>query len=245
MSDAPAGWYPDPTPATADPTLRYWDGQAWTEHVAPGQPVAPVQSGTGSPYFVPSPQVGPTTPDGAPLAGWGIRVAAYLIDLVPIWLLSTLLSIPAQVAMQDDMNRLTDELAETGDMAAFWDSWLETTRESMTWQWPLSLLIVAYFALMLRWKGATPGKLALGLRVRRRDEPGQLPWSTIALRVAAFNGVGFLPLLALYTGSWLLIVLAATFLTVYMFADLLWPLWDKKRQALHDKVARTNVVKIR
>ena len=33
---APAGWYADsPT------TQRYWDGRQWTEHRAPGQPVAP------------------------------------------------------------------------------------------------------------------------------------------------------------------------------------------------------------
>ena len=28
----PAGWYPDPGDARA---LRYWDGAAWTAHVAP------------------------------------------------------------------------------------------------------------------------------------------------------------------------------------------------------------------
>ncbi|MFV0634009.1 DUF2510 domain-containing protein [Demequina sp.] len=33
----PAGWYPQP-----DGSQRYWDGQAWTDHVAPGSaPVAP------------------------------------------------------------------------------------------------------------------------------------------------------------------------------------------------------------
>lgn len=237
MSDAPAGWYPDPTPATAAPSLRYWDGQAWTAHVAPG-----TQPATHAAYAL---QQGPTTPDGVPLAGWGIRLAAYLIDLVPIWLVSTVLSIPAQLAMQDDIDRLTEQLAETGDMAAFWDGWLATTRESMTWQWPLTLVVVAYFVLMLRFRGATLGKLAVGLRVRRRDEPGRLPWSTVLIRVAAFNGVGFLPVLALYTGSWLLIVLTLVALTGYVLADALWPLWDPKRQALHDKVARTNVVKVR
>jgi hypothetical protein len=30
-SGPPAGWYPDPNGAN-----RYWDGQAWTEHVHPG-----------------------------------------------------------------------------------------------------------------------------------------------------------------------------------------------------------------
>lgn len=42
MSDQspPAGWYPHPTMAD---TLRYWDGDAWTEHIAPagGQQAGP------------------------------------------------------------------------------------------------------------------------------------------------------------------------------------------------------------
>ena len=27
--------------------------------------------------------------------------------------------------------------------------------------------------------------------------------------------------------------------------DYLWPLWDDKKQAIHDKIAKTNVVRIR
>ena len=32
---------------------------------------------------------------------------------------------------------------------------------------------------------------------------------------------------------------------LYGIADLLWPLWDAKKQAVHDKIARTNVVLVR
>jgi hypothetical protein len=34
MSEAPAGWYPDPE---VPGQQRYWDGASWTEHRAPGQ----------------------------------------------------------------------------------------------------------------------------------------------------------------------------------------------------------------
>lgn len=34
-----AGWYPHPEMAN---TQRYWDGAAWTEHIAPGQPARAV-----------------------------------------------------------------------------------------------------------------------------------------------------------------------------------------------------------
>jgi hypothetical protein len=33
--------------------------------------------------------------------------------------------------------------------------------------------------------------------------------------------------------------------SAYSLLDDLWPLWDGRRQALHDKVARTNVVRTR
>ncbi|MEZ5228075.1 MAG: DUF2510 domain-containing protein [Acidimicrobiales bacterium] len=55
-----AGWYPDPNGSQ----LRYWDGQRWTEHVAPypdGDPGAPApsqRSGPPSPSAPPPPQFG-------------------------------------------------------------------------------------------------------------------------------------------------------------------------------------------
>jgi uncharacterized membrane protein YhaH (DUF805 family) len=65
-----AGWYPDPGDASAQ---RYWDGTAWTEHVAPGvvQPVAvaPVQAVAAAPVqavaAAPIQQWAPAAPTGA------------------------------------------------------------------------------------------------------------------------------------------------------------------------------------
>jgi hypothetical protein len=35
------GWYPTPdTAGGGSPLLRYWDGESWTEHVAPASPPA-------------------------------------------------------------------------------------------------------------------------------------------------------------------------------------------------------------
>jgi uncharacterized RDD family membrane protein YckC len=86
--------------------------------------------------------------------------------------------------------------------------------------------------VFLRWKQATPGKLIVGTRVRRRDTPGPLPWSTITLRV------GFATALSLFAQVPLIGVLFG----LVALLDYLWPLWDGNNQALHDKVARTNVV---
>lgn len=38
QSTTPAGWYPDPKMAS---TQRYWDGEGWTEQVAPMQTTTP------------------------------------------------------------------------------------------------------------------------------------------------------------------------------------------------------------
>lgn len=236
VTDAPAGWYPDPTPATAAPTLRYWDGAAWTAHVAPGAPTT----------YAAAP-VGPTTPDGVPLAGWGVRVGAYLIDTVLVGGVGMLVSLPAQVSAQREINALTQELesSATPDLGAFWEGYVEILRSQLVWQLPVMLLGLAYFAGMLRWKGATVGKLALGLRVRLRGREGRLPWGAICARIALLNMLGMVPFFFLVAGSWPGALLAALVMMVVVPLNLLWPLWDKQRQALHDKVARTNVVKVR
>jgi hypothetical protein len=46
---APAGWYKHPSMVN---TQRYWDGQAWTDHVAPGDPTpaTPVHGTRPCPY---------------------------------------------------------------------------------------------------------------------------------------------------------------------------------------------------
>jgi hypothetical protein len=70
------------------------------------------------------------------------------------------------------------------------------------------------------------------LRIRRRETPG-LPWSAILPRVGFVIGLSLLGQLP---------TLGTLFLLTVLLDDL-WPLWDSKNQALHDKVAGTNVVR--
>lgn len=65
MSNSPAGWYPK-----EDGRLRYWDGQNWTEHFAPGQAPSPMGA---PPSAVPgkaasAPTAGPDAQSGSPRA---------------------------------------------------------------------------------------------------------------------------------------------------------------------------------
>ena len=85
------------------------------------------------------------------------------------------------------------------------------------------------------WKQATPAKLLVGLRVRLRETPGPMPLGTVLMRWLGQFGIGLLgliPFVGQVTG-------------LYSLLDYLWPLWDDKKQAVHDKIAKTNVVRIR
>lgn len=82
---------------------------------------------------------------------------------------------------------------------------------------------------MARTNGQTIGKQALGLRVVRVD--GQpMTFGYAFLREALVKN--------LLVG----LVSSATFGLAYL-VDLLWPLWDEERRALHDMVVRTRVVR--
>src|ERR1700712_1027722 len=106
---APAGWYPDPqqpVPGTP-PQQRYWDGAAWTAHIAPlspdpsygqpsyGQP-SYGQPTYGQPSYASQPGYGmrATTPDGLRLAGCWHGVGPYLIDLVILSVIIALVALP-------------------------------------------------------------------------------------------------------------------------------------------------------
>jgi uncharacterized RDD family membrane protein YckC len=87
--------------------------------------------------------------------------------------------------------------------------------------------VVAFLYYVLqhgRW-GRTLGKRAMSLRVVRADDAGPVSYGQAAWRLL------FAYLISLATCG------------VGGVVDVAWILWDKRRQALHDKVARTVVVK--
>lgn len=242
MTQTPAGWYPDPDPASAAQPgrLRYWDGTGWTEHVnepavtatqpAP-VPSAFAQQPTG--YYAPAAYQDygantyyeasnrDTTPDGVPLAGWWWRVLALFLDGLIQLPFAALLAAPVVALQWDSWSRWFDDMQYASDTGT-----ADPPVPGALWA-ALGMFFLAsllYQFLFLLWKQATPGKLIVGLRVRLRQRP-ELPVGAILLRML---GVFLLGL------CWIGQVL-----------DYLWPLWDDKKQALHDKMAKTNVVKIR
>ena len=79
--------------------------------------------------------------------------------------------------------------------------------------------------------GQTPGKQLVGIRVvRENGEPSG--WGYTFLREFVIKGL-LGDVLSFITGG------------IYTVVDLLWPLWDQKRQTLHDKMVNTIVVQNR
>jgi len=242
-----AGWYKDPWPGMPGepPLLRYWDGRHWTEHArTPEQAQEAVYAGAGpaGAYAPAAPSFGApmpaTTPDGQLLAGWWQRVWAYLIDGFITGIVAAVLASPWWGDVFEAFSDFFDQAlldSQAGRQAP------DTTALEQAIAGPLLTIVLINLAVgfvyhvgFLMAVQATPGKLLLGLRVRLRDRPGLPLWSVLLRWVSQFG----------YTILNLSLVLGSV-LWIYGLLDLLWPLWDGKKQALHDKVARTNVVRSR
>lgn len=246
MTTQPAGWYPDPFAAEPGAT-RYWDGERWTSQAQ--APMPHPDAGRGGYGEAPAGQRGSAqATSGHPerpwqssdrgaqgeqeLASWGRRVGAYLLDVIPFIIVTMVLL--SMLGVFDAMNTAV----ESGDAAA-----VEAASAMMA---PLSttgltitivnlLLVGAYNIGFHVRRGQTPGKMLVGIRVRMADEDRTPDVRAAGLRwlvqfgPSAFNGVALLGFVA----------------GLFSFADHLWPLWDPRKQAIHDKAARTLVVRSR
>jgi uncharacterized RDD family membrane protein YckC len=88
------------------------------------------------------------------------------------------------------------------------------------------LVSFLYFWIMHATRGQTLGKMAMGIRVVRADDLDAITYGQAAWRHV------FVYLISLVTCG------------IAGIVDVAWILWDKRRQALHDKIANTLVVKV-
>jgi uncharacterized RDD family membrane protein YckC len=213
---------PDQPPSPAEPPPPPGGPQA------PAGPQAPPPPGPQAP---PGPEAAPTyggpIPPGGwqqpiaqqaagwhgrPLASWGSRLAAYLLDglilLVPVILLTII--IVAIAAGSDVAGWVTGVIAFLAYIvAAFLYAPLLMAREGAR-------------------NGQTWGKQALGIRVIR-DGGESMSFGWAALREIVVKGLG--------VG-----IASSIIPFIPWFLNFFWPLWDDQNRALHDMVVSTHVV---
>jgi len=135
---------------------------------------------------------------GRPLAAWGQRLGAFVMDEVFVYVVAKL--------------------------AVFALGLHRTFGARLLW----FLLAIAYYAVLNGSEaGQTFGKRVLGIAVRDAATGGAIGVQRAVLRyivVGLFRVVLFFGLFTLLDG--------------------LWPLWDPQRQALHDKIAGSVVVRV-
>ena len=201
--------------------------QGYPGQAPQGYPVQFVQSGAGWPGQA------AFTADGVRLAGWGWRLLAGVVDAVVVTVLVTLATLPLLLPMLGRASAYFREVvaaAERGLPQPVLDpqSLLSTGDQLLITLASVAITFV-YHAVFLRWRGATPGKLLCGLRVVPVDQ-GQAAGGLDGRRAVSRALVWAAPGLH-------------TLLGLFQLVDVLFPLWHPRRQAIHDLVARTQVVR--
>lgn len=109
------------------------------------------------------------------------------------------------------------------------DNWIYTNHlDVYFWSMPLLVGGVYYLLQMPRTNGRTLGKMATGIRVvRESGQPVDVGFTLFRQTLVIFM---------LFWG------LAALLLFIPTILNYLWPLWDDKNQALHDKIVKSRVV---
>lgn len=96
-------------------------------------------------------------------------------------------------------------------------------------------IAAAYFTLTMgregQNNGQTVGKQVLNIRVVQEDgrpmDPGKVLVREVLVRGLLFGGIS---------------VITLGFGSILSLVDVLWPLWDDHRRALHDMIAKTRVI---
>lgn len=209
MSTA-AGWYH----AEGDPpgTTRYWDGSQWI-----GEPVAPPATSPGSRSSLASP---------------GQRIGARLVDLFIFAAIALAFLLPALADMFDAIGDLPSNASDAEMRRVIEDSFDGRGSNFLLggvgvflWEW----LFVAF-------KGGTPGKLMLGIRITDAAT-GETPPSLAKSALRTVNHLA--PVLA--AGSLSLYNGVSSILGLVGLASLIMLFADSQHRTVMDRVASTVV----
>lgn len=201
--------------------------QDYGQQQAYGQPSGYVSQGQLRPV--------PCTNDGVRLASWWWRVLAIAIDGLIVGVIVTLASIPILSPLIAEITSLFRESFEAAQQGLAPPSAADFNPDTGSALWLIVIqggIGLAYNALFLRFKGATPGKLMVGLRVVPLQQgrfSGRLGWGVCLVRSIVWT----LPVLF---GS----LLVSVFLRL---VDALMALSNPRKQTVHDLIAKTQVIR--
>jgi uncharacterized RDD family membrane protein YckC len=182
-----------------------------------------------------TPGVGPdgyATPGGHVLAEPGQRFVARLIDLLVLFVPALLVNAPWVIALIAMFPRLSRNQTSDAELTTA----LLTIAGLLGFAYVAGVAIsYAYQAIYLARTGQTVGKRVMKIRVVRLPDAGPITSADARRRWLASEGLALI--------SW--VPLINTVAGFYSWANYLWLLWDRPyRQCLHDKFAKTAVVKL-
>ena len=233
----PAGWYPDPAGSGGE---RYWDGAAWSQVTRPvGGPAteyagqSPLQGsaqgyGTAPAAQTPWGHTGQGVPGSSTsvLAGFWWRVLAAILDALILVIPLSLIQAPITA----DANALLERWVTIYVDASIAGTMPPPMPEGILGPFVISALVtmlvfILYRTVLVTTKGGTLGQLITGLRVVPDGAPATTKpnWSTSGVRAVTAVVFGQIPILNL--------------------VDPLSMLASDKKQTLHDRIARTVVIK--
>jgi uncharacterized RDD family membrane protein YckC len=163
-------------------------------------------------------------PNGQPLAGFGERLAARLIDGLILGGFGIVLFIPLFIVINSMVNNI--QVNDRGEITNAGPVF--TTFLLLYGGWIVLLFVAGYVyeVEMMYRSGQTLGKRAMKIRVVPLQPGAPLTRGSAAKRWAVYQLVGAV-------------------VPMFSLLDGLWQLWDKPfQQCLHDKAATTAVVKL-
>ena len=217
----PGSPLPPPVAPTVAPTAPIAP-PTYGQPPAYGQPPPPTQQPPWAPYSAPP---WPAQVATFPLASWGNRFAARLID----WLILAVVLLPVGLALLwGPFSDFVDTLPAGGSMPSqqvIADFYTQIFGRVIALTVLSIVLQFVYEVPQLVAYGRTPGKRLMGLRIRPLAEDRLPSWREATIRW------GVVALGSLVGGG------------LFTLLDDLFPLWDKPwQQTLHDKAAKTVVV---
>ena len=154
----------------------------------------------------------------AEYAGFWMRLGAFLIDGLILsvigWVMTAILFASGfaldQTIFGESAGVLTYSTSTTARLSGIWLT-----------IWITGMVIeVLYFVGFWAWRGQTPGKIALGIKIIRADG-SSLSWGGALLRYLGY-------------------IVSA----VIIYIGFIWIAFDGRKQGIHDKIADTYVIRL-